>query len=67
VSSPPINTVVYDCGEYRFTARVGKDSAWLFLPERTVTLSHVVAASGAKYSDGSTGDAATRSAGPWSG
>lgn len=50
-SSPPTNTVVYDCGEYRFTTRVGQDSAWLFLPERTVTLPHVVAASGAKYSD----------------
>ena len=49
------NTYVYECsGGYGFVARVQREKAWLFLPEQTVKLPGVPAASGAKYSDGST-------------
>lgn len=47
-------TYVYACGDgLRFTARIEGEKAWLFLPSGTIDLPHVVAASGAKYSDGS--------------
>ncbi len=44
-------TYAYECqGGYHFTASIDNQQAWLFLPERTVTLMHVSAASGMKYS-----------------
>ena len=47
-------TYVYECGDgLRFTVRIEGEKAWLFLPSGTIDLPHVVAASGAKYSDGS--------------
>jgi len=46
-------TYVYECNEnYSFVARIEVEKAWLFLPKKTVPLSHVPSASGAKYSDG---------------
>lgn len=47
-------TLVYECGDYSFTARIEGEHAWLFLPEETVSLPHVISASGAKYSNGET-------------
>jgi putative lipoprotein len=48
-------TYVYECSDgYTFPARIEGRDAWLFLPEQTVKLPNVPAASGAKYSDGST-------------
>ncbi|KPK31471.1 MAG: hypothetical protein AMJ66_08690 [Betaproteobacteria bacterium SG8_40] len=48
------STFVYECGDgLRFTARIEGETAWLFLPSGTISLPHVEAASGAKYSDGS--------------
>ena len=48
-------TFVYECGDgTQFTARVEGEKVWLFLPLATVSLPHVEAASGAKYTDGST-------------
>jgi uncharacterized membrane protein len=45
-------TFAYECqGDYSFTASIDNQQAWLFLPERTVTLMHISAASGMKYSD----------------
>lgn len=44
----------YGCaGEYRFVARIGPggETARLLLPDTTVTLPHVVSASGARFSD----------------
>lgn len=47
------NLYVYTCEDgYQFTARVAADTARIFLATRTVALPHVVAASGAKYSNG---------------
>ncbi len=44
-------TYAYECqGSYHFTASIDNQQAWLFLPERTVTLMHISAASGMKYS-----------------
>lgn len=52
---PPGTTVVYECpDEFRFTARIEGEKAWLFLPSGTVSLPHVPAASGAKYQNGLT-------------
>lgn len=46
-------TYVYECSDnYSFVARIEGEKAWLFLPKRTLHLSHVPSASGAKYSDG---------------
>jgi membrane-bound inhibitor of C-type lysozyme len=48
-------TFVYQSPDgYRFVARVEGERVWLFLPERTLWLPHVRAASGAKYNDGQT-------------
>jgi len=48
-------TFVYECGDgTQFTARVEGEKVWLFLPAGTVSLPHVEAASGAKYSGGGT-------------
>ncbi len=45
--------VVYLCTpRYRFAARMDRDSAWLVLPTREITLPHVESASGARYSNG---------------
>jgi membrane-bound inhibitor of C-type lysozyme/uncharacterized membrane protein len=49
------STAVYLCdGDYRFVARYGDRHAWLFLPSETIRLGQVVAASGARYSNGET-------------
>jgi len=46
-------TYVYECSDgYDFIARHQKGKVWLFLPEKTIRLSHVPSGSGAKYSDG---------------
>ena len=45
-------TFVYECNDgYSFTARIEGEKAWLFLPGSTISLPHVKAASGVKYSD----------------
>lgn len=42
---------VYECSNgFTFTARIDDESAWLFLPNKTVRLAHVPSGSGAKYS-----------------
>ena len=47
-------TFVYECDDdYVFVVRIEGTDAWLFLPGRTVKLSHVPSGSGAKYTDGS--------------
>lgn len=57
-------TFVFECpNDFTFTARIEGQTAWLFLPGKTVSLPQVPSASGAKYSDGQTtfwnkGDAA---------
>ncbi len=53
----------YDCDDLAFTVRIEGDTAQVLLPDRSVVLPRVPAASGAKYSDGATvfwnkGDAA---------
>lgn len=51
----PGSTYVYACNDKsRFTARIEGETAWLFLATGTISLPHVPAASGAKYSDGAT-------------
>ena len=45
-------TFVYQCDDYRFTARIEGEQVWLFLPGETINLPHVASGSGAKYSDG---------------
>jgi len=46
-------TFVYECDDgSQFTARVEGEKVWLFLSSGTVSLPHVEAASGAKFSDG---------------
>ena len=45
-------TYVYECSDgYDFVVRIQKETAWLFLPEKTISLPHVPSASGAKYSE----------------
>lgn len=45
-----ISTYVYQCGEeLEFVAYVNTDTAWLFLPGRTVQLKQTPTATGAKY------------------
>ncbi len=42
--------MVYECGDdYTFVARIQNDTAWVFLPGRTIALFQVTAESGAKY------------------
>lgn len=49
----PPTTYVYECDQqYSFTARIEGVKVWLFLPYETISLPHIAAASGAKYSDG---------------
>ena len=46
-------TLVYECSNaFFFTARIKDKNVWLFLPKKTLSLTHVPSASGAKYSDG---------------
>jgi membrane-bound inhibitor of C-type lysozyme len=46
-------TFVYECNDdYAFVARREGETIWLFLPGETLSLPHVEAGSGAKYSDG---------------
>ncbi len=55
VPGRPGQTFVYECNDdTQFTARIEGEKAWLFLQSGTVSLPHVRAASGAKYSDGTT-------------
>jgi membrane-bound inhibitor of C-type lysozyme/uncharacterized membrane protein len=68
-SPPPVEpqarrTLVYDCDDLDLVVRQGKDDVTLHLPDRTVALPRVEAASGAKYAQGevvfwSRGDEAT--------
>jgi uncharacterized membrane protein len=45
-------TYVYECDQqYSFTARIEGEKAWLFLPDETVSLPRIPAASGTKFSD----------------
>lgn len=46
--------LAYACDGFAFRVEVTRERATLFLPERSVTLPAVPAASGAKYSDGDT-------------
>ena len=42
--------MVYECGdEYTFVARIQNDTAWVFLPGRTIALLQVTTESDAKY------------------
>jgi membrane-bound inhibitor of C-type lysozyme len=44
---------VYDCGDgYSLTVRIEDKKAWLFLPNKTMSLPLVPSQSGAKYSKG---------------
>jgi putative lipoprotein len=57
-------TLVYDCEDLDLVVREGQDDLTLHLPDRTVALPRVAAASGAKYAQGdvvfwSKGDEAT--------
>lgn len=48
-------TFVYECKNgLSFTVRVLPESAWVYLPGRTVSLPHMVSENGARYSDGRT-------------
>jgi len=50
VLSNQANTYVYECPDgYSFTIAIDSKQAWLLLPEQTMKLLHVPAASGAKY------------------
>ncbi len=54
-SSAEAKTYVYECQEdYQFVARTEGENIWLFLPQKTVKLPHIISASGAKYSEGDT-------------
>ena len=45
-------TYVYECpNEYNFTVSTEGEQAWLFLPEQTIRVTQVPAASGTKYQD----------------
>jgi acid phosphatase (class A) len=46
-------TYVYECGDgFSFTARTEEKKAWLFLPDKTMSLPRVPSASGTKYREG---------------
>jgi membrane-bound inhibitor of C-type lysozyme len=46
-------TYVYECNKgYNFTTSVENEAVWLFLPDQTIKLPHVLSSSGAKYSEG---------------
>ena len=46
-------TYVYECDhQFNFTARIEGEKVWLFLPYKTISLPHIPAASGVKFSDG---------------
>lgn len=49
---PLARTLVYECNDYDFTARLGPGEMALWLPDRYVILSQVRSASGAKYQEG---------------
>jgi heat shock protein HslJ/membrane-bound inhibitor of C-type lysozyme len=49
---PPSRTVVFACDEGEFLVRMSSDEVALVLPDRTVVLPQVPAASGAKYQEG---------------
>ena len=51
--SPQPSTYVYECTDaYNFVTRIEGETAWLFLPNGTVSLPQIPSGSGAKYSDG---------------
>ncbi len=44
---------VYECDDgYSFTVSIEGEAAWLFFPDQTVKLPHILSSSGAKYSEG---------------
>lgn len=44
---------VYECDDgYNFTASIEDGAVWLFLPDQTVKLPHILSSSGTKYSKG---------------
>lgn len=46
-------TYVYECSVgYSFVARIQREKVWLFLPDKSVSLSRVPSGSGSKYSEG---------------
>jgi len=52
-SHPRTQTYVYECSDgFGFVARIEGEKAWLFLPNRTISLPHVRSASGARYRQG---------------
>jgi putative lipoprotein len=55
VASNEASTFVYHCEPaLRFVARLEGQRVWLFLPNQTIDLPHVPAASGARYADADT-------------
>jgi putative lipoprotein len=53
-AAPRSTTLVFACGDVEFLVRVGSSQVELVLPDRTLALPQVPAASGAKYQQGST-------------
>ena len=51
---PPSRTLVFVCNEVEFHVRVNPGKVELVLPDRTLVLPRVPAASGAKYQEGRT-------------
>lgn len=50
---PAAQTYVYECPDgFGFVVRIEGETAWLFLPRKTLSLPHVASGSGARYSDG---------------
>ena len=46
-------TFVYECSNaFSFVARIEDHTAWLFLPQKTLSLPQVPSGSGVKFSDG---------------
>lgn len=50
---PPANTNMgFKCDDIEFIAKFGTDKVQIMLPARTLTLPHVISASGVRYTDG---------------
>jgi len=50
----PAKTYIYHCANNQsFAVRVEPEKAWVFLPTKTLSLPQILAASGSKFSDGS--------------
>lgn len=55
VESIPAKTYVYECADkYSFTTSIGSNKAWLYLPEKTITLGHAFSLFSAKFNTGNT-------------